>query len=62
MPKVIYETGGVSADGRIVGPDGKSDWSLSDAELHRLHSEQTPALAGHLLGRRSPTTAVVGTR
>ena len=24
--------------------------------------EQMPALAGHLLGRRSTTTAVVGTR
>ena len=25
MPKVIYEMGGVSADGYVVGPDGKSD-------------------------------------
>jgi hypothetical protein len=25
MPRVIYEMGGVSADGYIVGPDGKSD-------------------------------------
>jgi hypothetical protein len=62
MPKVIYAMGGVSADGCIVGPDGQSDWSMPDAELHRLHSEQTPALAGHLLGRRSTTTAVVGTQ
>ena len=59
MPKVIYAMGGVSADGRI---DGQSDWSMPDAELHRLHSEQTPALGGHLLGRRSTTTAVVGTQ
>jgi hypothetical protein len=26
MPKVIYAIGGVSADGRIVAPDGQSDW------------------------------------
>jgi len=62
MPKLIDEMGGVSADGYVVGPDGQSDWSMPDAELRRLHSEQTPALAGHLLGRRSTTTAVVGTR
>ena len=52
MPKVIYSTGGVSADGYIVGPDGKFDWSVPDEELHRFHNEQTRALAGHLLGRR----------
>ena len=51
MPKVIYEMGGVSADGYIVGPDGKFDWSMPDEELHRFHNEQTRALAGHLLGR-----------
>jgi hypothetical protein len=62
MPNVIYAMGGVSADGWIVGPDGQSDWSMPDAELDRLRSEPTPALAGHLLGRRSTTTAVVGTR
>jgi hypothetical protein len=33
MPKVIYEMGGVSADGYIVGPDGKSDWSMPDEQL-----------------------------
>ena len=62
MPKVIHAMGGVAADGCIVGPDGQSDWSMPDAELHRLHGEQTPALAVHLLGRRSTTTAAVGTR
>ena len=38
MPKVIYEMGGVSADGHIVGPDGKSDWSMpdEDASARRL--------------------------
>ncbi len=58
MPKVIYEMGGVSADGYIVGPDGKSDWAMPDEELHRFHNEQTRALAGHLLGRRLYETMV----
>jgi dihydrofolate reductase len=58
MPDVIYEMGGVSADGYIVGPDGKSDWSMPDEELHRFHNEQTRALAGHLLGRRLYETMV----
>jgi hypothetical protein len=30
MPRVIYEMDGVSADGYIVGPDGKFDWSEPD--------------------------------
>lgn len=51
MPRVIYEMG-ASADGYIVGPDGKFDWSVPDEELHRFHNEQLRALAGHLLGRR----------
>jgi hypothetical protein len=42
-PKVIYEMGGVSADGYIVGPDGKSDRSMPDEGLHRFHNEQTRA-------------------
>jgi dihydrofolate reductase len=58
MPKVIYEMGGVSADGYIVGPDGRFDWSIPDDELHRFHNEQTRALAGHLLGRRLYETMV----
>jgi dihydrofolate reductase len=52
MPKVIYTMGGVSADGYIVGPDGKFDWGVPGDELHRFHNEQTRALAGYLLGRR----------
>ena len=48
----------VSADGYIVGPDGKFDWSVPDEELHRFHNEQTRALAGHLLGRRLYETMV----
>lgn len=58
MPKVIYSMGGVSADGYVVGPDGKFDWSAPDEELHRFHNEQTRALAGHLLGRRLYETMV----
>jgi dihydrofolate reductase len=58
MPDVIYAMGGVSADGYIVGPDGKFDWSIPDEELHRFHNEQTRALAGHLLGRRLYETMV----
>jgi hypothetical protein len=52
MPKVIYEMGGVSADGYVVGPDGKFDWSVPDEDLHRVHNEKVRALAGQLLGRR----------
>jgi dihydrofolate reductase len=58
MPKVIYKMGGVSADGYIVGPDGKFDWTTPDEELHRFHNEQTRALAGYLLGRRLYETMV----
>ncbi len=58
MPKVIYSMGGVSADGYIVGPDGKFDWAMPDDQLHRFHNEQTRALAGHLLGRRLYETMV----
>jgi dihydrofolate reductase len=58
MPDVIYAMGGVSADGYVVGPDGKFDWAVPDEELHRFHNEQTRALAGHLLGRRLYETMV----
>ena len=57
-PNVIYEMGGVSADGYIVGPDGKFDWAVPDEELHRFHNQQARALAGHLLGRRLYETMV----
>ncbi len=58
MPDVIYAMGGVSADGYVVGPDGKFDWSVPDEELHRFHNEESRALAGHLLGRRLYETMV----
>ncbi|MBX3171067.1 MAG: dihydrofolate reductase family protein [Candidatus Eremiobacteraeota bacterium] len=52
MSKLIYKMGGVSADGYIVGPDGKFDWGVPDEELHRFHNDEARALGGHLLGRR----------
>ncbi|MDA0179958.1 dihydrofolate reductase family protein [Solirubrobacter phytolaccae] len=58
MPKVIYSMGGVSADGYVVGPDGKFDWTAPDEELHRFHNEQVRGLGGHLLGRRLYETMV----
>jgi dihydrofolate reductase len=58
MAKVIYAMGGVSADGYIVGPDGRFDWSMPDEDLHRFHNEQARSLAGHLLGRRLYETMV----
>jgi len=58
MSKVIYSMGGVSADGYIVGPDGKFDWTAPDEEIHRFHNERVRALGGHLLGRRLYETMV----
>lgn len=52
MPKLIYKMGGISADGYIVGPDGRFDWSDPDQELHQFHSEQLRGRSGYLLGRR----------
>jgi dihydrofolate reductase len=58
MSKVIYSMGGVSADGYIVGPDGKFDWTAPDEELHRFHGDRVRGLGGHLLGRRLYETMV----
>ena len=57
MPNVIYEMGGDSADGHIVGPDGKSDWSVPDEVLRRFHNEQ-PRACRPPVGRRSYQTMV----
>jgi hypothetical protein len=65
MANVIYALSGVSADGHVFGPDGKSDWSMPDEDLHRVHTEQTRALASQLADKDpsvSTTTAAVGTR
>src|ERR1700733_2908954 len=58
MANVIYSMGGVSADGYIVGPDGKFDWAAPGEEIHRFHNERVRALGGHLLGRRLYETMV----
>jgi hypothetical protein len=77
MPKVIYEMGGVSADGYIVGPDGKSDRSMPDKELGGCRArcrggplDLTTSTGGSSIRSRSAaasrflstTTAAVGTR
>lgn len=54
MPKVIYGMGGVSADGYIVGPDGKFDRSRPDEELHRFDNEQTQRRRAATSNRSSP--------
>ncbi|GGS52309.1 dihydrofolate reductase family protein [Streptomyces griseoviridis] len=43
---------GVSLDGYIVGPDGGLDWSVPDAEVFRLATDEVRGLGAHLLGRR----------
>jgi dihydrofolate reductase len=57
MANVIWSMS-ASADGYIVGPDGRFDWSMPDEELHRFHNDQVRELAGHLLGRRLYETMV----
>lgn len=52
MGKLIYKMGGMSADGYIVGPDGRFDWTQPDEELHEFHKEQLRSRSGYLLGRR----------
>ena len=52
MSKVIYQMGGVSADGYTAGLDGKFDWARPDETLHRFHNELARGFAGYLLGRR----------
>ncbi len=52
MLRVIYQMGGVSADGYTAGPDGKFDWARPDETLHRFHNELARGFAGYLLGRR----------
>jgi dihydrofolate reductase len=42
----------VSLDGYIVGPDGRFDWSVPDAEVFRLATDEVRGLDVHLLGRR----------
>lgn len=51
MRKLIYSMG-VSLDGFIAGPDGDTDWSAPDEELHRFHNQQARETGAYLFGRR----------
>lgn len=50
MRKVTYSLG-MSADGYIVGPDGRFDWSEPDDEVFRFATDEVRGLHTHLLGR-----------
>ena len=60
MSKVIYQMGGVSADGYTAGPDREFDWARPDETLHRFHNELARGFAGYLLGRRLYETMLFG--
>jgi dihydrofolate reductase len=49
---------GVSADGYMVGPDGRFDWSEPDAEHMGFVLEEIRDVGVHLLGRRLYETMV----
>lgn len=51
MRKLIYAFN-VSLDGFIEGPDGKFDWAVPDAEVHRHFNELEKQIGTHLYGRR----------
>ena len=51
MRRVTYAMG-VSLDGYAMGPDGRFDWSVPDAEEFDHALEQVRGLSAHLLGRR----------
>ena len=51
MRTVTYSMG-ASADGYIVGPDGRFDWSAPDEEVFRAHIEELRHVGVHLMGRR----------
>ena len=51
MRKVTYSMG-VSLDGYIVGPDGRFDWTVPDAEVFRYWIDEIREVGVHLMGRR----------
>ena len=51
MRSVTYSMG-ASLDGYIVGPDGKFDWTLPDAEVFRFWIDEIRGVGVHLMGRR----------
>ncbi len=50
MPDVTYSMS-TSLDGYVIGPDGRFDWSVPDAEVFALATEEVRGLSAHLLGR-----------
>jgi dihydrofolate reductase len=51
MRNVTYSLS-ASADGYVVGPDGRFDWSAPDDEMFRFVTEQIRDVGVHLMGRR----------
>jgi dihydrofolate reductase len=51
MHRVVYSMT-VSADGYVVGPDGRFDWMAPDEDVFRYATDEVRGLGVHLLGRR----------
>ncbi len=51
MRDVTYSMG-VSLDGYIVGPDGRFDWTMPDADVFRFWIDEIREVGVHLMGRR----------
>lgn len=57
MKRVTYSMG-MTADGFVVGPDGRFDWGDPDAEEFRASIDEVRGIDVHLLGRRLHETMV----
>ena len=57
MRRVTYSMG-MTADGFVVGPDGRFDWGAPDAEEFRASIDEVRGVDVHLLGRRLHETMV----
>jgi dihydrofolate reductase len=51
MRRVTYSMS-TSLDGYIVGPDGRFDWTVPDAEVFRFWINEIREVGVHLMGRR----------
>ena len=51
MRSVTYSMS-ASLDGYIVGPDGRFDWTVPDAEVFRFWIDEIREVGVHLMGRR----------
>jgi dihydrofolate reductase len=51
MRSVTYSMG-ASLDGYIVGPDGRFDWTVPDADVFRFWIDDIREVGVHLMGRR----------